>query len=203
MPILLVRHGETAGNVERVLQRADTPLNALGLLQAERVAARLAQLPIARIVVSDLARAQMTAAAIAARAGVQPIENALLAERNFGDLRGTPYELLPGNPFAPDFAPPNGESWDAFHARVDQAFAWVKEMARGLSGNLVVVTHGLVCRAVAQRHLQLGTAQELPGGFANTGVTIFEPDPPHAVQLLDCIEHLRGDELSGAGGGAV
>ena len=190
MQIILVRHGETAGNADRVLQRADTPLNVLGLMQAEHLAARLAELPVERVLVSDLLRAQMTAAAICARFGIAAVETPLLAERSFGDLRGTPYDLLPGDPFAPDFTPANGESWDAFHVRVDEAFRWLTEMVGGVHGSLVVVTHGLVCRAFAQRHLQLQAEHVLPARFANAGVTVFEPQPPHAVRLLDCTAHL-------------
>ena len=40
--IYLIRHGETASNEQRVVQRSDTPLSARGALQAERLAARLA-----------------------------------------------------------------------------------------------------------------------------------------------------------------
>jgi broad specificity phosphatase PhoE len=127
----------------------------------------------------------------------------LLAERSFGDLRGTPYDQIPGDPFAADFAPPNGESWDVFHARVDAAFAWVLGEARRADGNLVVVTHGLVCRAFAQKHLTLAHDHELPGRFSNTSVTIFDLNAPHVVRLLDCTVHLREGQQSGANGGAA
>ena len=47
----------------------------------------------------------------------------LLHERNFGDIRGTAYADLDVDPFDPAYAPPNGESWETFHARVDRACA--------------------------------------------------------------------------------
>jgi broad specificity phosphatase PhoE len=40
MTILLVRHGETAGNASRILQRPDVPLNERGLRQADLLAQR-------------------------------------------------------------------------------------------------------------------------------------------------------------------
>ena len=58
-----------------------------------------------------------------------PVEGApltfdpLLHERNFGDIRGTPYASLGFDMFAPDYAPPNGETWEVFHTRVDRAWA--------------------------------------------------------------------------------
>ena len=69
MTILLVRHGETDGNAARILQRADVPLNERGMRQAERLAQRLSAHGFVRIVCSDLLRARMTAAPLAARSG--------------------------------------------------------------------------------------------------------------------------------------
>ena len=43
MNLLLIRHGETALNVPRVLQPADTPLSARGMAQAEALAQLLEQ----------------------------------------------------------------------------------------------------------------------------------------------------------------
>ena len=118
MAILLVRHGETDGNAAGILQRPDVPLNARGLRQAEGLARRLMAQGFVHILCSDLLRARMTAAPLAAHTRVTIEESPLLQERNFGDLRGKPYAELPEDPFAPDFAPPNGEGWPGFHARV-------------------------------------------------------------------------------------
>ncbi|MEE2613267.1 MAG: histidine phosphatase family protein, partial [Acidobacteriota bacterium] len=63
--IYLIRHGETASNEQRVVQRSDTPLSARGALQAERLAARLADVGLTRIIASDYRRARQTAAALA------------------------------------------------------------------------------------------------------------------------------------------
>ncbi len=199
MSIWVVRHGETDGNAQHILQRPDIPLNELGLQQAERVAARLASLGAARIVASDLARARMTAEAIAARTGLPVETTPLLAERNFGDLRGTAYASLPADPFAPDFVPPNGESWDAFHARAAAAFALILACTQDSDAPLIVVTHGLLCRAFAQRHLTPPAGQCVPDRFHNTGITVFDAHAPHRVTLWNCTAHLdeRVDTTSG------
>ena len=106
----------------------------------------------AHILSSDLPRARMTAAALAASSGIAIEESPLLQERNFGDLRGKAYAELAENPFGPNVAPPNGEDWPAFHARVAEAFAFIVARRRSVDGTLVVVTHGLVCRALVERH---------------------------------------------------
>src|SRR5262252_4823093 len=152
MTILLVRHGETDGNAARILQRPDVPLNARGLHQAEQLAQRLSDHGFVHILCSDLLRARMTAAPISARCGLAVEESPLLQERNFGDVRGMPYAALGEDPFGPDFAPSNGEDWPTFHARVAEAFAFIVSHRSAANGTLVVVTHGLVCRALVERH---------------------------------------------------
>lgn len=190
MTILVVRHGETDGNALRILQRADVPLNERGMRQAELLARRLSGHGFVHILCSDLPRAKMTAAPIASRTGIAIEENPLLQERNFGDLRGRPYADLAEDPFGPDVAPPNGEDWPRFHARVADAFAFIVDRRRSLSGTLVVVTHGLVCRALVERHTLLPDGVVSPERFDNTGVTVLHEDAPHRVRLLNCTQHL-------------
>ena len=190
MTILLVRHGETAGNASRILQRADVPLNERGIRQAEQLARRLFNHGFVHIVCSDLLRAHMTAAPLAACSGVAIEESPLLQERNFGDLRGVPYAELTENPFGPDFTPPNGEDWPTFHARVADALDFIVSRRQSVNGTLVVVTHGLVCRALIERHALLPEGVVVPERFDNTSVTVLHEDAPHAVSLINCTRHL-------------
>ena len=76
--------------------------------------------------------------------------------------------------FDPDYAPPNGQSWPVFHARVDQAWARVQQLATATTGNLAVVTHGLVCRSLAARHLILADGDLVPERWENTSLTIVD-----------------------------
>ncbi|MBI1735455.1 MAG: histidine phosphatase family protein [Candidatus Rokubacteria bacterium] len=197
--IFLIRHGETAGNAARVFQRPDIPLSPRGEAQAERLARRLATAGITRILSSDLARAAMTAEHLARATGVTVELDALLHERNFGDIRGTPYAELDFDPFDLGYTPPNGESWEVFHARVDRAWARVRALAAG-DGHLAVVTHGLVCRSLAARHLALPEGHGVPERWENTSVTIVDARQPWRVQLLNCCAHLDDLPAVPAGG---
>jgi broad specificity phosphatase PhoE len=191
MSIFLIRHGETLGNASRTVQLPDNPLSPRGIAQAELLARRLEREGIAAILASDFARAAATAERLRRVTGAPVRHDPLLQERNFGDLRGTPYAELGFDMFAPDYAPPHGETWEAFHARVDRAWALVQEAAATAGGHLAVVTHGLVCRSLAGRHLVLPAGLDAPERWENTALTVIDYPAPWRVQVLNCIAHLE------------
>lgn len=199
--IYLIRHGETQLNATRVVQPSDTPLNARGIRQAERLAERLSGSGIEHVLCSDLPRACMTAEPLVRVTGARLEHTPLLQERSFGEIRGRPYAELGFDLFALDYAPPGGESWAEFHARVDSAWQHAATLARRLDGSLAVVTHGLVCGSIAGRLLGLPAGQKSPARWGNTSLTLCERVPPHAVQLLNCVAHLEGDDDEAAPSG--
>jgi 2,3-bisphosphoglycerate-dependent phosphoglycerate mutase len=190
MPIILVRHGVTALNVSRVLQPPDTQLNADGLAQAEAVARELAGLQPAALLSSDLPRAVQTAQAIARATGLAVTTTDLLRERNFGDLRGQSYDGLGFDPLTMVQAPPGGESAVAFEWRVGLAFALALRQRAAITGPLVVVTHGLVIRAMLSGPIGLGAERLVDLHIGNTSVTVVGERPPHTVKLLSATRHL-------------
>jgi probable phosphoglycerate mutase len=204
LAIYLIRHGETELNATRVLQPPGTPLSERGLMQARALAARVAADGVEHILSSDLTRARMTAEALH-RLTEAPLElDPSLQERNFGDLRGTPYAELSVDPFAPGYAPPGGETWETFHARVDQAWERIRMRLGFVRGNLAVVTHGLVCRSLVERIFRLEPEHgPVPRQWPNTSLTIVDAQPPWAVRVLNCTIHLddetRGDPLAPSG----
>lgn len=193
MQIFLIRHGETASNAARVVQLPDAPLSARGSAQAERLAERLASVGAGRILASDLPRAVMTAEIVSARTGAAIELCADLQERNFGAVRGVAYADLGIDILAPDYEPPGGERWEDFHGRVARAWKAVQAAARAGVGNLAVVTHGLVCRSLALRHLSLPEGTEAPRNWRNASLTTIEAQPPWRVTLLDCVAHLDAE----------
>jgi probable phosphoglycerate mutase len=198
--IFLVRHAETAANAGRIVQTPDVPLNARGIEQSERLGKRLAGERIALILSSDYERAAHTARCIQEATGAPLEYESGLRERNYGDIRGRPYAEIGADIFATDYAPPGGETWDQFLDRVAQTWTVVCARAAALGRPLAVVTHGLVCRALGQHHLQLAAgAAALPRGFANSSLTIVDAKPPFEVQLLNCCAHLENPDSAGGG----
>ncbi len=87
--VLLVRHGVTPTTGEVLPGRAPgLHLSDAGRAQAEAVADRLAELPIAAIHTSPLERCVETSAPLAARSGLQPVSDPGLTECDFGDWTG-------------------------------------------------------------------------------------------------------------------
>lgn len=199
MAIVLVRHGESILNAKKIFQFPETPLSERGLGQAEKVGARLASLEIKRIIASDYERAHNTAKAVSRHTGIEVEINTLLQERNFGDLRGLRHDEIDVDSHAADYEPPNGESWPVFHARVTEAWQSILETAANTSGNLAVVSHGLVCASIAENHLKLVKGKTMPAHWPNTAVTIFESTPPHAVTVAGCGAHLDTPDVADAG----
>ncbi len=193
MSILLIRHGETTLNAARIVQHPDTPLNERGVGQARRIAERLADFPVSAIISSDYARAYMTAQAIARVTGLPVVIQESLRERNFGDVRGTAHADLPVDLYAPDFHPSGGESWSMFHERVTVAWEAIKERAKRSDGDLVVVSHALVCRSLVANHLTLADDMDVNvPRWPNTALTVIENRAPWKVSVLACGAHLDG-----------
>ncbi|TKY86165.1 hypothetical protein EX895_004990 [Sporisorium graminicola] len=93
--VLIVRHGETRENVERIIQgQLDTDLNERGRQQAALTGHFLAPVHIDRIITSPLRRAADTAKAICAHQSSSRPEleyDDRLKERAFGVLQGKVY----------------------------------------------------------------------------------------------------------------
>ncbi len=148
--LLFIRHGETDWNRQQRFQgQIDVPLNATGIAQAARLAARLAAERFDAFFTSDLARARETAAPLAAAWGQQPVAVPGLREQSFGTWEGLDVPTIKDRHGAMwqdwllhhgDFALPGGESLRQFHARV---LVSVREIAAQAAGQRVaIVTHG-------------------------------------------------------------
>jgi len=87
--IILVRHGETDFNREKILQgQLDTYLNDNGFNQAKKAAQILTKEEIEVIYSSDLKRTFQTAQIIAGFLKMEIITTPLLRERTYGDFEG-------------------------------------------------------------------------------------------------------------------
>ena len=149
---MLVRHGETEGNVRRRLQGPDDPLTERGRRQAEEIAAHLSvRDDIVALYASPYRRASDTARAIGDALGVEPEPRPALAELDVGDAGGYrfeawveefPEEAQRFRTEGVDYSWPGGESGLDLSARTEKEIERIIEAHGHEAGAVVVVSHG-------------------------------------------------------------
>lgn len=81
-----------------------------------------------------------------------------------------------------------------FHERVSLAWEEITERAANTEGDLVVVSHALVCRSLVENHLTLDEAMDAKvPRWPNTALTVIADRAPWKVSVLACGAHLQGD----------
>ena len=197
MRLLLIRHGQTPGNVLGQLDTAHPGpgLTELGERQAAALARSLANEQIDRLYASTLIRTQITAAPLSSVRGLEievleglhEIEAGSLEKLTdkeshlrylgtvFGWADGELSRRMPGGPSGHDFF----ERYDASIARIATA------AASGATGTVAVVSHGAAIRVWAGLR-----ASNMEAGFAarhvlaNTGIVALEGDPDAGWRLI-------------------
>ena len=152
MRLLLVRHGETEGNVSRRLQGADDPLTERGQRQAEEIAAHLSgRNDVVALYASPYRRALDTARAIGDALGFKPEPRTALAELDVGDAAGYrfeawvekfPEEAERFRTEGVDYAWPGGESGRDLSARTEREIEGILGAHENEAGAVVIVSHG-------------------------------------------------------------
>jgi alpha-ribazole phosphatase len=152
----LIRHGEVEGAVAgKLLGFTDPALSDHGLEQAHQLAKNLTTTQLSAIYSSDLLRARQTADVIAERQHVKVQPRAALREINMGEWEDRTIAAIHAE--APErveqlftdpasFQYPGGESFANFTARVQGALEQL--MVTHQSGEIAIVAHGGVCRAI-------------------------------------------------------
>jgi broad specificity phosphatase PhoE len=177
--LILVRHGESEGNRQRIYatNTHELPLTQRGYQQAQQAANTIAtRFRAALVVSSPYVRARETARVIAERLGL-PLEiEPNLHEREVGTLRGQPYGSIlaaPGyNAQRPwEWKPDGGESFEEVKARV----APILDRLAREHGNrdVVVVSHGGVMMTLWAHVTGRWDAAHVP---ANCGLVLIAHD---------------------------
>jgi probable phosphoglycerate mutase len=205
MKLLLIRHGETPGNVLGQLD-TDHPgpgLTELGERQAEAMARSLVNEPIGALYASTLIRTQITAAPRGRLRGLETTVLEGLHEIEAGALEkltdheshkrymGTVISWAAGEL---DNRMPAGPDGHAFFDRFDAAIARVVDRASGQHNTVAVVSHGAAIRTWAGLRAD-GIDHEFAARhvLANTGIVALEGDPDTGWKLI----HWEGSPVGG------
>jgi probable phosphoglycerate mutase len=190
--LVLIRHGETDMNRELRFQgHVNVSLNATGLEQARRLAARMAGQQADAVYASDLLRAQQTARPIASELALQPVPEAGLREQSFGRVDGMKVDDIKAQHpeawegwlrFEEHYAMPEGESTHQFHNRVMEAM--YRLVAAHPDGKVVVVTHGGVLDMIYRTARSLGLNGPRQSDIPNAGLNRIRVRG-EAIDILD------------------
>ncbi len=163
--IAMARHGQTDYNATRRFQGLlPVPINATGRKQAQQLAELAAPLGFQRLWCSPLLRARQTAEIVAARIGLEPIDDDRLVETDTGDWTDRlwsdveaedPQALAAFLRSDPDFAFPGGES---YRHQTERVLAALTDITVAPEPALVVC-HGMVIRLTL---IHLGRDQRVP-----------------------------------------
>jgi broad specificity phosphatase PhoE len=202
MHLFLIRHGETDWNNEGRMQgHRDIHLNAVGLKQAEQLAARLESSgAFAALYASPLARAKVTAEIIARRCSVSPVLDDRLKEQCQGEFEGltdTEFEQRFPNRLRawradPLGSPlPGGERREAFHQRVR---SFLDDLCRRHPDGtrVALVSHGGTIGMLIATCIGLDIGKRFPFWFDNASLSHIDLTEKRVrLRLLNDTCHLH------------
>ncbi|HWJ10781.1 MAG TPA: histidine phosphatase family protein [Nocardioides sp.] len=199
--LLLVRHGRTTANASGLLA-GRTPgvvLDDTGVEQVTRTGARIAAVPLARLVTSPQERCKQTAKAVAdgQRGAGHPVTRAItekaLAECDYGDWQGQAikellkeplWRTVQQQPSAVTF--PGGESMVAMQHRAVAAVRRIDAAVtaeHGADAVWVAVSHGDIIKSLLADALgmHLDLFQRINVDPASVSVIRYAPDRPYVL----------------------
>ncbi len=186
MQLLLIRHGESVANSQRILQgHLDSPLNETGRKQAQSLADALAEDRFAQVFASDLARARETAEIVCARLGTPLEVDADLREIGIGCFTGLswaqiseryPEEYQRLIASAMDWSVvPEAEGEPAAQERLAR-FLTKLQQSHGDS-RVAIVAHGAILRRMIRKLLALEPGVHLDFELGNASCTEIHLTP--------------------------
>ena len=210
MHILLIRHGQSAGNAAgRIQGWNDEPLTAIGRAQALALAQRVeTRYQVQAIYASPLLRARETAEIIAEQLGLPAILDERLKERDIGALTGLSFdeveerypEIVRAWRQNPLHIPiPGAEDHVAFQRRVMSGVGDI--VCRHEEDDMIaIVAHGGTLRACIAGLLALDSRKRQPWKFDNASLSVIIQDGarPRVTLLNDTchLDHLRSQGTS-------
>lgn len=183
MKLLLIRHGQSIGNVFTDMDLPDSPLTPVGTLQADKVAELLCRHSVTRIISSPLIRAMQTAQPLS-RALAIPIEvwSDLYEYREGPAHIGPKMEIL--QQIAPEAVFPDDMDKQGWYYPGGENLQSVKLRAESIVGQLnpysdeciALFAHGMLNEFIIREVLQISELIHIQFAQKNTSVSCFEMD---------------------------
>lgn len=201
--LIIVRHGEAAGNCDRFFQgHIDGQLSEKGRCQLDRLAERFKTIDFDVLYSSHLSRAKDTAEAVNRYHGLQRQDNDGFIEIFGGKWEGVKYSELPEkwplraiawSKYPWRFRAPGGESMAQVYRRVSRAA--LETAAKHDGQTVAIVSHGCAIRCLLcwAKGLPLRRIEEV-NWCDNTGISVIEIEngKPKVISENDNA-HLNGE----------
>lgn len=205
MRFFVIRHGETAWNVEGRFQgQKDTALNEKGLAQAATLGERLAGHSFEAVLTSPLDRAKKTAELAAAKCEFGEFtEIPAFTEINHGDWEGRLStevaeewpELLRRWHTAPETVKMPGEGGESLEDIARRAVSAVEAAAKKYKGDVLLASHDAVIKVLLCYWLDAPLSSFFRFQVPNCSITIVEMKEGRAprMSLMGDAAHLGGN----------
>lgn len=209
MRLLLVRHGQSLGNIEARIQGDDDPLTEHGREQARRAAAHLATRgDITHLYASSLTRALETATIVGNAIERDPVPVPGLAEINAGTAAGMLWtewsehfpeavkRMAEEDRYMHTWA--GGESGKTFGDRVLTAYNEIVTRHQGTNDVVVLVSHGGALAWISA-HVHGDPMDVWPSGragFLNCSISELEIDTAGISTIVSWNEHAHLEGLA-------
>ena len=189
MRLIIVRHGETVGNIKGIIQgHLPGKLSKKGKVQAKKVARRLKNEKIDHIYSSDLKRAEDTAKEIAKYHKGVPLElTKELRELYYGAFEGKRRDVVGYGKL-----PKNGETSEQAIRRARHFLDTI--LHKHKKDTVLFVTHGTIGKAIITviKNRRIRKRWSKKWWLHNTSVSIFKiyEDRRHRIHLFNDVKHL-------------
>jgi 2,3-bisphosphoglycerate-dependent phosphoglycerate mutase len=195
MEILLIRHGESEGDILRVHEGlADLLLTDRGRMQAKEMAIVVKEKYMPEVIwASTLKRARETAEILSQETGIKVIEDDALREFNNGVLAGLPYAEAkirypePEGGRKPHEAIEDGESELEFRFRAQTVFSKILAESEGRK-RIAIVSHGGMISNLLRTFLNLPVLADTNFPTGDTGIHLLKINGNQKVVMFmnDC-----------------
>lgn len=194
MKMYFLRHGETDGNKEKILQgRIDNPLNENGKSQAMNARNEIDEIVFDDVYTSPLRRAVETAMIASGHEEEEIIKDERLVEISFGDMEGRVVskdnEKMVNFFMHPELyeVVDNGESYESLLDRIGEFLNEMRYKYKdNPDANILVVSHGALIHGIILLIKKLELKDFWVANVANCAITIAEYDGTDYHIIREC-----------------
>lgn len=199
--LYITRHGETEWNIQKRMQGwKNSNLTERGIANAKALGKSLSEIQFNRVYCSPLDRTRHTAELILAGRDIEVIYDDNLKEINLGEIEGKNQEEA--NEIYPEFGSHFWENPHLYKAKSGEDFYEVRErvvstleriIKENLSGNVLIVTHGVVLKTIHSffKNLPMERLWDPPFIY-DTSLTIVEVEhSKYKILVEGDISHLK------------